>query len=179
MISSALYRFRRGLATLRSEVDEEGAALAPRYLSPKEHSLFRGMSPADQRHSLRVLRALLQNGPQGESLLKAALLHDIGKSRCRINVLHRTAAVLLKAVFGHVPAFITVRPDGRACSLPLFVIANHARIGANMLAQAGTEERVWRLVELHHLEPADVEGFSGDESMREALALLRQADNQS
>ncbi len=152
--------------------------LVDRYLSQTERGLFTRMEPADQRHSVQVLRSLLAEGIDDESLLKAALLHDVGKSRCRITLVHRTVAVLTEALWGTLPGF-EVRGDRESWWLPYYVLANHPRIGASMLAQAGTEERVWRLVEMHQLEPHLVRNVPDAQWIRAALVTLRRADNQN
>lgn len=156
----------------------EDWALVARHLSEPEWALFGRMEPADQRHSVRVLRALLEEGVADQSLLKAALLHDVGKSRCRITVFHRTVAVLLEAVLGKLPPF-PLRGNDRSWWMPFYVIANHPRLGASMLVQAGSEERVWRLVELHQQEPQLVGNVPDSQWIREALVTLRRADNQN
>ena len=156
----------------------EDWVLVARYLSQPEQAMFARMEPPDQQHSTRVLRALLATGVTDERILKAALLHDVGKSRCRITVVHRAVAVLLETVLGGLPAFDT-RGDETTWWLPFYVLANHPRIGASMLAGAGTEEKVWRLVELHQLEPHLVRNVPDAQWLWPALAVLRQADNQN
>jgi hypothetical protein len=173
----AIYRVRQGLQNLSARVEPESVGLANEYLSPAERQLFARMEPADQRHSVGVLRSLLSMGIEDATLLKAALLHDVGKSRCRIGVVHRTVAVLLTAIFGELPSFAWQRNTG--FWMPFYVLENHPRIGAVMLARAGSEERVWRLTELHQLEPELVGRVNDNEWVRWALALLRKADNKN
>ena len=56
----------------------EQAEVAAR-LSPAAQELFASMSPADQRHSLRVYQGLQARGWSDRDMLTAALLHDVGK----------------------------------------------------------------------------------------------------
>lgn len=174
----ALYRVSQGLANLRAAMAADDWALVSEHLSEAELSLFKGMQPQDQRHSVQVLRSLLAEGEEDELLLKAALLHDVGKSRCQIGIFHRTLAVLAKAVFGELPFFLCRTPGG-GCWLPMYVIASHPRIGASMLAQAGCPEKLWRLVELHELDPRAVGDLPDGRWVRRALVALRRADNQN
>src|SRR5712691_4470246 len=59
-------------------------------------ALFKTMSPADQRHSLRVCRGLQAHGCREEDMLAAALLHDVGKAGGRVPFWTRPAIVLGK-----------------------------------------------------------------------------------
>ena len=55
------------------------------FLSPVEIVLFTKMPVPDQNHSIRVMNSILDTGNNDEDLVKAALLHDIGKGFCSIS----------------------------------------------------------------------------------------------
>ena len=95
-----LYRIRQGLRNFSATMRPEDWQLVDERLDRQERDLFDLMEPADQRHSVDVLRTLLGEGEEDPHLLKAALLHDVGKSRSRIGVIPRTLAVLGSALFG-------------------------------------------------------------------------------
>lgn len=172
-----LNRLRQGIADLTAAMTADDWALVDRYLTMPERRLFEGMEAADQRHSVGVLSTLLETGAEDPDLLKAGLLHDVGKSVCKISVVHRTLAVLAgPLVGGSQPAVAAPRTGWW---LPFHVIANHPRIGASILARAGCPERVWRLAELHGLEPQCVGEIADGEWVRSALAALRSADNRN
>ncbi len=174
-----LYRVRQGIDNLWARTAPADSALLHRFLSREELMLFLRMDPADQRHSLRVLQTILDQGHRDVDLAKAALLHDVGKAQCHISVVHRTAAVLVAGIIGRLPPLGVVLPL-RTLWYPFYVIANHPRIGAAMLARSGSLERVWRLAELHHLEPHQVGRLPRDnEWIQQALLILRRADNQN
>lgn len=174
----AIYRIRQGLNHLSAGARREDWSLIARYLSTPELELFRQMELADRLHSESVLHSLLSAGISDLPLLKAGLLHDVGKSRCRIGVVHRALAVLLTSLFGGLPSFLTWQPQ-ESILMPFHVIEYHPRIGASMLAKAGCEERVWRLTELHNLSPAQVGRVPDDEWVRWALAALQKADSEN
>lgn len=174
----AAYRIRQGLNNLTAEMRPRDRQLASQYLSTGEQAFFDRMDPADQRHSVDVLRTLLDSAETDPHLLKAALLHDVGKSRCRIGTVHRTLAVLARALTGGRRLPVTW-PPGPGWWTPFYVISNHARIGASMLAKSGCEERVWRLAELHQISPENVGQIPDGEWVRWALTRLRWADEQN
>ena len=178
MAMQAIYRVRQGLNNLSATARPEDAALAARYLTQTEQRFFARMEVADQKHCVGVLKYLLRRGMEDRQLLKAALLHDVGKSRSRISVFHRTAAVLLRAIFGEVPSFLTWIGGERLWG-PFYVLENHPRLGAVMLAKAGCDERVWRLAELHHVDPKLLNLTDDAEWMQAALWALRKADSES
>jgi putative nucleotidyltransferase with HDIG domain len=141
-------------------------------------ALFVQMEPADQRHTVGVLKSLVSSGVQDRALLKAGLLHDVGKSRRKLTLIHRTLAVLLRAVFGKVPSFLVWQGQDSFWA-PFYVLENHPRLGASMLARAGCEERVWRLAELHHAEPGLVGRIPDEDWVRPALNALKKADSEN
>ncbi len=173
-----IYRVRQGLNNLNARAQPADWAIVNRYLSSVEVELFSQMEPADQRHSIGVLRSLLAAGVTDTALLKSGLLHDVGKSRCKIGIVYRSLAVLLTAVFGGLPEVLTWQ-FRESIFTPFYVLENHPRIGAAMLVKAGCEERVWRLTELHQLNPALVGSVPDNEWVRWALAALQKADSEN
>lgn len=173
----AIYRIRQGLDNLTAAMQPEDWSLVIRWLSPAERSLFSRMQRPDQLHCTRAARWLLENGESDEQLIKAALLHDVGKARCRIGVLHRTLYVLLGWLFQTFPPLFAGSPEENRWWMPYYVIANHPRIGASMLVQLGCDERIWRLVELHQQNPQMIGHLNDGQWVREALERLRRADS--
>ena len=90
------YRLRQALGFLDPRVPTAARDEALRCLNADEQTLFRRLSPADQRHALAVYAAARDGWPQDEALHVAALLHDVGKGRP--GLLDRTGLTLTKAV---------------------------------------------------------------------------------
>lgn len=169
------YRLRQGMGALLAGARSVDPSSANRLLSPGERALFARMAPTDQRHGLAVLRALRNGGLEDESLLKAALLHDAGKSAARVSVVHRTLAVLLKALLGRLPRAMMKATGWRS---PFYALEHHAAVGASMLRDTGSSDRTARLVELHEASPEAVPAGSADyDWLVWAVGVLRVADS--
>lgn len=122
---------------------------AGRWLKGGERKLFEAQSDADRRHALGVACRLLAAGHSDDLLVRAALLHDVGKSGAAIRVWHRVLWVLA----GRFSPWIR-QPLAR--SAPFRALANHASVGATMVRSSGAEPRLVALVAGHPL-PGDEE----------------------
>lgn len=117
-------------------------------------ALFQTMSPADQRHSLRVCQGLQARGCEEIDMLAAALLHDVGKAQGRVPFWTRPAIVLGKALAPRLLMHLTVYPgkDRRLsrwrCALSYAWY--HAEVGAELAAMVGLSERAVLYIRTHH-----------------------------
>ncbi len=125
-------------------------------VTPDAQNLFYTMSLADQQHSLRVCRGLQERGCQDEEMLRAALLHDVGKAEGRVPFWTRPAIVLGKLIAPRLLMQLAVAPDNAVFpSLPGWRRALsyswwHADVGANLCERAGLSERAVLYVRTHH-----------------------------
>lgn len=109
-------------------VDDE--VWAEGFLTPAERGLWIRFANHDRRHSIRVARRFVSRVPEAEpAIVGGALLHDIGKVRCGLGVLGRVVATV-----------VGPRTDRFRC------YHDHERVGADLLAEIGTEPRVVELV---------------------------------
>ena len=125
-----------------------------RYLSVSALALFRTMSIADQRHSLRVCQGLQARGCTEGDMLAAALLHDVGKAQGRVPFWTRPLIVLGKIFAPRLLVGLTVYP-GKDTTLPRWrrALSNawyHAEVGAELAAGAGLSELAVLYIRTHH-----------------------------
>jgi len=136
-------------------------AFAERWLPSAERALYRRMDRRDRDHACRVARGLLAAAPQASPLLvRAALLHDVGKADRPYRAWERIAVHVYRPRRGAVPA------DGAAGLAALWRHHHeHPARGAAMILAAGGDPEVAALVRAHH----DSDGPS-------ELELLRRVD---
>lgn len=135
-------------------------------LSPEERELFLGMDRYDLAHSLAVARRLRDD----PLLHRAALLHDAGKLRSELGLVTRWLytmgelfvprrlaglAAKLEAQARGDSALERARGLGGGLRKGLYVQMHHAEIAAELLAKAGSEAELVRLVGGHQGEPGD------------------------
>ncbi|MFB0533840.1 MAG: HD domain-containing protein [Anaerolineae bacterium] len=146
-IGAAVSRVRQFLAALRARVSADEMAVLQRYLAPSQRDLFRAMSPIDQRHCLNVFNNLLRRGHTDPDLLRAALLHDVGKRGIRL--WHRVAGVLLEAFWPTLLDKLAVnRPQSWLYGF--YVYQYHADLSAELAERSGCSPSVVELIRGHH-----------------------------
>ncbi len=143
---------RRTLLALLPWLAPPDDAFARQRLSATEYGLYLRMDPRDRHHAGEVAKALLMRHPEvSELLVRAALLHDVGKAGRPYRVGERVAVHLLSG--REVP------PEPRLSGLAgaLQIKRHHQRYGAEMIREAGGSEALARLVAGHHQAGGDAE----------------------
>jgi hypothetical protein len=126
------------------------------WLPPTAQDLFRTMSRADQRHSLRVCCGLQARGCHEPDMLAAALLHDVGKAQGRVPFWTRPTLVLGKVLLpGKLKRSIIAPQMLQQARLPRWQQALnyawwHAEVGAELAASAGLSEQAVLYIRTHH-----------------------------
>jgi hypothetical protein len=148
--------------------------LAASYLGPELFALFQTMSRSDRQHHLRVLRHLLGQERDHPSLMVAALLHDVGKTRVRFTIPERMMAVAVEKVIP--PMFERwSRGEARGWRRGFVVSAKHPEWGADMVAAAGGDALAVKLILYHQSRVSDIP----DDEIKMWLPYLQMADNAS
>lgn len=140
------------------------------HLTPDQLALFDRMGTHDQRHSLQVLRTLLEDGQAQPDLLAAALLHDVGKARYPLRLWERPLVVLTRSFRPQIVRRWGREPAPRGWKRPFIIYEQHPVWGAEMAAAANCSPLAVELIRRHH-EPA------GDSIDDRLLADLQAADN--
>lgn len=124
-------------------------AWAEARLPEPERRLYERMDPRERDHAVRVARAVLRRRPYAApELIRAALLHDVGKSVRGYRLAERIVVHLVGG--GALPA----QPPLAGLAGARQVARHHAAYGAAMIREAGGSPRVAELVARHE-RPGD------------------------
>jgi hypothetical protein len=175
MSSRIGYRIWQFFQSFHNSLTEQDWTDIRRTLSASELELFQQLPGVDQNHSLRVFRTLLAANESEPDLLKAALLHDLGKIKYPLRRWERVFAVLAKAFF---PGLVRDWGSGDAVGMrrSLVVLSQHPLWGAGLAADAGTNARTVWLIQNHEEDPPRESSQNGDLAL---LLKLQGADNQN
>jgi len=175
-----LYRARQFWHTVFLKTDPHSFRLVQEQLTPAQWALFNQLQPDEQAHAISIYRKLLHQGDHHPDLLAAALLHDIGKLRYRMNSIERAWIVLAQAILpGKAKRWGSLPRDGWE-GLPgwrkAFILAeHHAEWGAQLARQAGVSPLAEALIRGHQ-HPQQPEAGDLENNL---LSKLRAADNDS
>ncbi len=172
---SFVYRMTQGVRALMAFTQQVDYTLPRQYLTPSMLAVFQQMKTNEQLHSIRVLKAVLDQQPTTpDDLAVAALMHDVGKIRCPLSVYGKTVAVLAKVLAPPLYRYGSTRDMQRDIwARPFIASAHHPRWGAEILrAVGGSERAVWLVA--HHAEV--VAGWM-DHPHAGLLWRLQQADD--
>lgn len=115
------------------------------FLRAGELELFLRLPPTERCHGVAVAREVLRADPGASaSLLRAALLHDVGKLGTPQFVLYRVLTHLLG------PASYPAEPRLRGLAGARQARVHHPAYGADLLRLAGSGDDVVALVRGHH-----------------------------
>jgi hypothetical protein len=145
---------RRFFATLLARVDPITLSALDNVLSPAERRLFLTMVEADQQHSLDLCDRLCRDGHDNPDLLRAALLHDVGKASGRLPIMYRVAYTMSAMVSPRLTRWLG-RPDPDGWRRPFYLAAHHPEIGAAAALRAGSSARVVGLIAGHSKPGSD------------------------
>jgi hypothetical protein len=172
MKSSINYRLWQFWKSLKRSPRTGDLTLVQSILTSAEYELFQQLPIPDQNHSIRVLKSLQNQGDENPDLLKAALLHDLGKIKYPLKRWERVFSVLTTRLF---PQMVQHWGQGKPIGLrrSLVVIHQHPDWGADLAEQAGSSFNTIWLIRNHELEGPSESSFE----METLLRKLQIADN--
>lgn len=161
-------RIKQFLRGLFARLNKNDYTFIADYLTQKELDLFKSMTRYDRKHAVDVAR-FLAGRQAGQALIRAGLLHDIGKANCpELTLLRRSVCVIIEK-WQPAEADLLARKGKGKLATALDVHQNHAELGAKILEELAADPYVVTLVRYHQSgrEPAEAE---------HDIAMLRAAD---
>jgi len=176
-LGRVLYRVRQFSHAVWASAAPADLEQARSVLTPAQMALFVGMQSSEQTHALSVYRQLLAQGETSPDLLKAALLHDVGKICRPLRLWERVLIVLVKAIY---PAqsrrwgSVDSEEAGKKTWKQAFAVAEqHPAWGAELAAEAGTSPLTVELIRLHQDPPST----AVDAEVKRLLVKLQAVDD--
>jgi hypothetical protein len=178
IVGRVFYRLRQFWSALSAAPSAGELDKVRSLLTPPQMALFLRMHRSEQAHSIQVMGAVFHtsNGIQAESrqdLLRAALLHDVGKSRYPVRIWERVLIVLSKVFLpGMVKRWGESAAEGSGLGWRrAFVVSQqHPAWGAQMAAEAGASSLVSTLIRRHQ-DPRS----NSSEGLEDCLLQMLQA----
>jgi putative nucleotidyltransferase with HDIG domain len=141
------YRIKQFYWAMGSSISMLDIEFVKNKLTLSELDLFYRLSVSEQKHSIRVAydveNMCMDMGINPKILVKAALLHDIGKTYKRLNIIDKSIIVIVDNITrGSIKQFSSISK--------LDVYYNHAKIGYDILKKYINDNRLLYLVKNHH-----------------------------
>ena len=149
-------RVKQFFNLLNAKMQTKDIKFVENILNKDEQQLFFKLSEIDQKHCVRVAMDVKEecekNKINNSILVKAALLHDIGKLHVKLNVIDKSILVILnKLSSGKLKRFEGISK--------VDIYYNHAEKGYKLLKDKCVEDKILFLIKNHHIkeEPEDLE----------------------
>lgn len=169
-----LYRLKQFGWSVTSRITKDDEEFLHHFLSATEKDLFDKLSLNERKHSIRVARSIKSTlsgheynlneiGLSENDMIKASLLHDIGKTAVSVNIIEKSIIVILDKI-----------TSGKLKNMTHNKKVNcyyyHGAIGYEILKKYGYNEKFLTLIRDHH-----VRNSHGNK----ALEILKYSDNKN
>lgn len=163
----SLYRVKQFYWSITSKVTIRDIEFIKEYLSSDEQKLFFKLSINEQKHSINVAREVKKEcdkvNRESKVMVKAALLHDIGKIYKKLNVIDKSIIVILDNITDS-----RIRKMKRIKKIDIYY--NHAEKGYELLKSLNYDDKTLYLIRNHHSE---------NDYNDADLEILRKCDNKN
>jgi len=142
------------------------------YLNSYELSLFKKLTSYEKIHTYTVAKMISEKlnseaynrNVDKDRLIKAALLHDIGKIECPMNIIEKSIIVILDKFFSNCLK--------HSKNKKIYIYYNHAEVGYEILSNKEYSQEFINIIRFHHSDNIQVVN-------KEEIELLKQIDSQT
>lgn len=143
------YRVKQFIWGIESSFKKVDDRYIGKYLNKNEIEMFNRLKKSDKYHCIRVCRDSLKLLEEKSIKMdeykigKAALLHDIGKSKYHLNLIEKSVIVLLdKFTKGTLKKYDNISQ--------IDIYYNHPKVGYEMLKSYNYDKELLEVVRYHH-----------------------------
>lgn len=141
------YRIKQFYWAINSKLNDKDIKFLKSNLNSQELDLFFRLSVNEQKHSINVAydveKVCKVQNVNLKVILKASLLHDIGKCVKKLTIIDKSFIVILDKISkGRLKKFSNFKK--------IYVYYNHGIIGYEMLKKYNYNDRILYLIKNHH-----------------------------
>lgn len=136
------YRVKQFFLAVFSNITREEEDFINKYLTVEDMSLFNKLPTHEKKHCVNVAKYVLENNSNANGfLVKAALLHDIGKINSGLNPIFKGVIVIMNAISEDLTRKLKFIK-------PVNVYYNHPDIGYEIYKNIDSE--ISNIIKNHH-----------------------------
>ncbi|MEF9953012.1 MAG: HD domain-containing protein [Clostridium sp.] len=135
------YRVGQFFKAIFSKITNEDRAFIDTYLTNEDKKLFNKLPTHEKKHSINVAKYVMNNNNVNNKIIRAALLHDIGKINSGLNPFFKGAIVIMDGISTNLTKKLSFIK-------PVRVYYNHPAIGAEIYSNK--DPFLGFIIENHH-----------------------------
>ncbi|MFA9397235.1 MAG: HDIG domain-containing metalloprotein [Clostridiaceae bacterium] len=146
------YKIKQFIWAIFAKINYDDKKYVRKILNKKEEILFLKMTTSEQKHSIRVSKAvekeLLNNKEYDIDLVKSALLHDIGKIKCKMNTIEKSFIIIFnKLTKGKI--------KNKKIKNKINLYYKHGDLGCDILKAYGYSDKFYFYIKNHNNKNID------------------------
>ncbi|MEG0006314.1 MAG: HD family phosphohydrolase [Clostridium sp.] len=135
------YRVGQFFKAIFSKLTDEDRGFINKYLLPSDRDIFNKLPTHEKKHSINVARYVMENNNVDDNIIRATLLHDVGKINSGLNPFFKGAIVIMDGISPSITKKLNFIK-------PVRVYYNHPSIGGKIYRDR--DEFVAFIIENHH-----------------------------
>lgn len=136
------YRVKQFFLAMFAKITKEDEEFINRYLTKEDLNLFKKLPTHEKKHCINVAKYVINNNHNvSDFIIRATILHDIGKINSGLNPIFKSIIVIMNKVSEKLTRKLQFIK-------PIYVYYNHPYIGGEIYR--GINKEIAYIVENHH-----------------------------